>query len=91
MAVPGFLKITHYQCSGCRGSFGAGESCAKCVPVCLHGIPMCQLVIRSGSRSFKSWLRLQLRHRQEDREVADKIWALVFQAVPLFLLVLLES
>lgn len=64
-----------------------------------HGVPLsvymafpwCQLAIRSGPRSFKSWLRLQLRHRQEDREVADKIWAPVFQEVPLFLPVLLES
>lgn len=53
--------------------------------------PRCQLVIRSGPRSFESWLRLQLRHRQEDREVADEIWAPIFQEVPLCLPVLLES
>lgn len=62
------------------------------VPLSVYmAFPLSQLAIRSGPRSFKSWLRLQLRHRQEDREVADKIWAPVFQEVPLFLPVLLES
>lgn len=67
----GLLEITRYQCSG--GSEVAlgqekavpGGGWRLGVPLSVYmAFPRCQLAIRSGPRSFQSWLGLQLRHRQ---------------------------